>query len=141
MTQAEYSGPPVRFTLGSSRTGKMNGAWWPQDDGLIARELSPLIDDLFEHIGTVSQVSLNWKPGSPRSCMRSVAMPQYLANPPFHWVVTLRGEYRTVRMLMVPARTNKLLARRIMRLAAQMPLLDSSSQDQVTAALRIILAA
>ncbi|EIV63636.1 hypothetical protein MMCCUG48898_2540 [Mycobacteroides abscessus subsp. massiliense CCUG 48898 = JCM 15300] len=44
-------------------------------------------------------------------------------------------------MLMVPARTNKLLARRIMRLTAQMPLLDSSSQDQMTAALRIILAA
>ncbi|MDM2402231.1 DUF5994 family protein, partial [Mycobacteroides abscessus] len=41
----------------------MDGAWWPQDDGLIARELSPLIDELFEHIGTVSQVSLNWKPG------------------------------------------------------------------------------
>ncbi|ALR14054.1 hypothetical protein MYCSP_10040 [Mycobacteroides saopaulense] len=119
----------------------MNGAWWPQDDGLIARELSPLVEELSERIGAVGHVSLNWKPGSPRSSMRSVAMPQYLANRPFHWVATLRGEYRTVRMLLVPARTNKLLARRVMRLAAQMPLLDSSSQDQVTAALRIILAA
>lgn len=141
MTQAEYPGPPVRFTLGPRKTGRVNGAWWPQDDGLIARELSPLIEELCEDIGTVSEVSLNWKPGSPRSSMRSVAMPQHLANRPFHWVVTLRGENRTIRMLMVPARTNKLLARRIMRLAAQMPLLDSSSQDQVTAALRIILAA
>ncbi|MBA0047238.1 DUF5994 family protein [Mycobacterium sp. NPDC050853] len=119
----------------------MNGAWWPQDDGLIARELSPLIDELAEHIGTVSQVSLNWKAGSPRSSMRSAAMPPPLANRSFHWVVTLRGEHRTIQMLMVPARTNRLLARMIMRLAAQMPLLDSPKEDEVSAALRIIMAA
>ncbi|CQA08868.1 Hypothetical protein ERS075657_05246 [Mycobacteroides abscessus] len=44
-------------------------------------------------------------------------------------------------MLVVPARTNKILAWRIMRLAAQMSLLDSSSEEQVAAALRIIMAA
>lgn len=141
MTQIEYPGPPVRFTLGPRKIGRMNGAWWPQDDGLIARELSPLIEELSERIGTISQISLNWEAGSPRSSMRSVAMPVHLANRPFHWVITLRGAHRTVRMLLVPARTNRLLARRIMRLAAQMPLLDSSSPDQVSAALRIITAA
>lgn len=141
MTQAEYPGPPIRYTLGPRKTGRMNGAWWPQDDGFIARELSPLIEELSEHIGPVNQVSLNWKAGSPRSSMRSAAMPPTLANRAFHWVVTLQGEHRTVRILMVPARTNRILARVIMRLAAQMPLLDSPKEDEVSAALRIIMAA
>ncbi|AKC39122.1 Uncharacterised protein [Mycolicibacterium phlei] len=141
MTQAEYPGPPIRFTLGPRKTGRMNGAWWPQDDGFIARELSPLVEELSGHIGGVSEVSLNWKAGSPRSSMRSAAMPPSLTNRPFHWVVTLRGEHRTVRILMVPARTNRSLARLIMRLAAQMPLLDSPKEDEVSAALRIIMAA
>lgn len=141
MTQAEYPGPPIRFTLGPRKTGRMNGAWWPQDDGLIARELSPLVEELSGQIGAVSEVSLNWKAGSPRSSMRSAAMPPSLTNRPFHWVVTLRGEHRTVRILMVPARTNRILARLIMRLAAQMPLLDSPKEDEVSAALRIIMAA
>lgn len=141
MTQAEYPGPPIRFTLGPRKTGRMNGAWWPQDDGLIARELSPLIEELTSSIGAVSQVSLNWKAGSPRSSMRSVAVPSHLSTRPFHWVVTLEGAHRTVRILMVPARTNKILARMIMRLAAQMPLLDSPKEDEVSAALRIVMAA
>jgi len=140
-TQTEYPGPPVRFTLGPRKTGRMNGAWWPQDDRLIARELSPLIEGLSAHIGAVSQVSLNWKAGSPRSSMRSAAMPPHLAGQPFHWVVTLRGEHRTIRMLMVPSHTNKILAMTVMRLAAQMPLLDSPKEGEVTTALRIVMAA
>ncbi|AWG65108.1 hypothetical protein D2E59_09145 [Mycobacteroides abscessus] len=141
MTQAEYPGPPVRFTLGPHKTGRMNGAWWPQDDGLIARELSPLVDELSDLIGAVHEASLNWKAGSPRSIMTSVALPPPLAKRPFHWVIALRGELRTIRMLVVPARTNKILAWRIMRLAAQMSLLDSSSEEQVAAARRIVMSA
>ncbi|AMU21418.1 DUF5994 family protein [Mycobacteroides abscessus] len=124
----------------------MNGAWWPQDDGLIARELSPLIEELSGRIGTVREVSLNWKAGSPRSSMRSVAMPAHLTSRPFHWVIThwvitLRGERRTVRMLLVPARTHRMLATTVMRLAAQMPIVESPKEDEVTAALRIVMAA
>lgn len=91
MTPVERSRPSIRFTLGPRSTGRMNGAWWPQDDGLIARELSPLIEELSGRIGTVREVSLNWKAGSPRSSMRSVVMPVHLTSRPFHWVITLRG--------------------------------------------------
>lgn len=141
MALTERSGPPIRFTLGPRSTGRMNGAWWPQDDGFIARELSPLIDVLSARIGVVTEVSLNWKAGSPRSSMRSAAMPPHLAGRPFHWVITLRGERRTVRMLLVPAHTNRILAMTVMRLAAQMPLLDAPNEGEVTTALRIIMAA
>ncbi len=141
MTPVERSRPSIRFTLGPRSTGRMNGAWWPQDDGLIARELSPLIEELSGRIGTVREVSLNWKAGSPRSSMRSVVMPVHLTSRPFHWVITLRGERRTVRMLLVTARTHRMLAMMVMRLAAQMPIVESPKEDEVTAALRIVMAA
>ncbi|SKH38420.1 Uncharacterised protein [Mycobacteroides abscessus subsp. massiliense] len=93
MTPVERSRPSIRFTLGPCSTGRMNGAWWPQDDGLIARELSPLIEEL------------------------------------------------SGRMLLVPARTHRMLATTVMRLAAQMPIVESPKEDGVTAALRIVMAA
>ena len=68
-------------------------------------------------------------------------MPPHLAGRPFHWVITLRGERRTVRMLLVPAHTNRILAMTVMRLAAQMPLLDAPNEGEVTTALRIVMAA
>lgn len=51
------------------------------------------------------------------------------------------GERRTVRMLLVPARTHRMLATTVMRLAAQMPIVESPKEDEVTAALRIVMAA
>ncbi|CPU65067.1 Hypothetical protein ERS075552_06668 [Mycobacteroides abscessus] len=68
-------------------------------------------------------------------------MPVHLTSRPFHWVITLRGERRTVRMLLVPARTHRMLATMVMRLAAQMPIIESPKEDEVAAALRIVMAA
>ncbi|EIT96780.1 hypothetical protein L829_3139 [Mycobacteroides abscessus MAB_030201_1075] len=44
-------------------------------------------------------------------------------------------------MLLVPARTHRMLAMMVMRLAAQMPIVESPKEDEVTAALRIVMAA
>ncbi|EIU14280.1 hypothetical protein MA5S0422_2360 [Mycobacteroides abscessus 5S-0422] len=44
-------------------------------------------------------------------------------------------------MLLVPARTHRMLATTVMRLAAQMPIVESPKEDEVTAALRIVMAA
>ncbi|MGH3723434.1 MAG: DUF5994 family protein [Mycobacterium sp.] len=125
--------------MGPTARSQMDGAWWPHDDRLLARELPSLVGQLAGHVGVVDQVSLNWKPGSRRSAMVTATMPESLSRTPCHWVITVHGEHRTVRVLVVPARTRLLLARAVLRLAAQMPVLDWTDIDD--AALRIIKAA
>lgn len=115
---------PLRLTLAAELGGAIDGAWWPYGNS-VAHELAGLVEALRNRVGGVLDVSVNWSAldGVPNLDARSPSsLPGTFRPVRNHHVITVTGDAACAKIMVVPARTSRLLATMVLRHAADLPI-------------------
>lgn len=114
--------PRLRLKRKTSRSGHVDGAWWPHSDDLAA-ELPDLVTVLSVRLGAVTRVTYNvadWPETERKQRMgdQVVRLDGYHRHP-LHTVGILDGRGNEIDLLVVPAQTDAEDAHQMMMAAAE----------------------
>jgi Family of unknown function (DUF5994) len=110
---------PVRVTLAFELGGDLDGAWWPHTASL-GTELPELTETLFNRLGRVRDISVNWSPLAGSPDLDSLCRPLMVrpCRPISQRVMTIYGTKARATMIVIPSRTSTALAVMLLRRAA-----------------------